>query len=121
MDLDPSDIGPIPDPPDADVGDPAPPEPTTLAAALPRELGVMLVSAGVIGMVLPGPGTPALIAGGLILWPDAFGKAERWFQRRFPRTHRQGIGHINRFLSDLERRYPGSTRPAVEKPESKSS
>ena len=82
---------------------------TALASSLPKELGVMLVSAGVIGMVLPGPGAPALVAGGLILWPRAFSKAERWFQTRFPGAHRQGMGHINRFLTDLERRYPGST------------
>jgi Putative transmembrane protein (PGPGW) len=92
-------------------------EPTGLASSLPKELGVMLVSAGVIGVVLPGPGAPALVAGGLILWPEAFGKAERWFRKRFPQTHRQGMGHVNRFLTDLERRYPGSTRPRPEKPE----
>jgi Putative transmembrane protein (PGPGW) len=94
---------------DATSGDPAPAEPTGLATSLPKELGVMLVSAGIIGVVLPGPGAPALVAGGLILWPEAFGKAERWFQKRFPQTHRQGMGHIHRFLTDLERRYPGST------------
>lgn len=88
-----------------------------LAASLPKELGVMLVSAGVIGVVLPGPGAPALVAGGLILWPEAFSKAERWFQRRFPQAHRQGMGHINRFLTDLERRYPGSTGPGPGKGE----
>lgn len=85
--------------------------PAGLSASLPKELGVMLVSAGVVGFVLPGPGVPALVAGGLILWPGGFGKAERWFQRRFPEAHRQGMGHISRFLNDLERRYPGSTRP----------
>src|SRR5438132_8040435 len=42
----------------------------------PKELGVMLVSAGLIGVVLPGPGAPALLAGGLILWPEGFGKVE---------------------------------------------
>lgn len=84
--------------------------PAGLAGSLPKDLGVMLVSAGVIGVVLPGPGVPALVAGGLVLWPGAFGKAERWFQKRYPEAHRQGLGHIHRFLTDLERRYPGSTR-----------
>ncbi len=83
--------------------------PAGLAGTLPKDLGVMLVSAGVIGVVLPGPGVPALVAGGLVLWPGAFGKAERWFQKRFPDAHRQGMDHLHRFLSDLERRYPGST------------
>jgi hypothetical protein len=75
----------------------------------PRELGVLLVSAGVAGFVLPGPGVPALIAGGLILWPKAFGKMDGWFRHRFPAAHRTGMGQLGRFLSDLERRYPGAT------------
>jgi hypothetical protein len=93
------------------AGDPPadPAAPTGLAVTPPKDLGLMLVSAGVIGVVLPGPGVPALVAGGLILWPEAFGSVERWLQKRFPETHRKGIGHINRFLTDLERRYPGST------------
>ena len=36
---------------------------------LPKEIGVMLIAAGVVGLILPGPGTPALIAGGVALWP----------------------------------------------------
>jgi hypothetical protein len=106
-----------PDSENVDTPDPQPagePQPVLdpgMAASLPKELGVMLVSAGVIGVVLPGPGAPALVAGGLILWPEAGGRVERWFQRRFPEAHRQGMGHVNRFLADLERRYPGSTRP----------
>ena len=42
--------------------------------ALPKEVGVMLLSAGVVGFVMPGPGTPAIIAGGLVLWPEGFGR-----------------------------------------------
>lgn len=118
MDHDPHELDPFPPPEpradDATNGEPAPGDPPGLAEALPKELGVMLVSAGVIGMVLPGPGAPALVAGGLILWPEAFGKAERWFRKRFPDAHRQGMGHVNRFLTDLERRYPGSTRRETE-------
>jgi Putative transmembrane protein (PGPGW) len=105
---------PVASPESPAAGDPpadtASPEPTALAVTPPKDLGLMLVSAGVIGVVLPGPGVPALVAGGLILWPEAFGKAERWLQKRFPDTHRKGIGHMNRFLADLERRYPGSTK-----------
>jgi hypothetical protein len=79
------------------------------AKSPPKELGVMLLSAGLVGFVLPGPGIPALLAGGLILWPRGFGKIEGWMQRRFPETHRAGRDQLDRFLSDLERRYPGST------------
>src|SRR5262245_44758395 len=108
------DPAPIPEPQadDPAAHEPEPLTPTGLASSLPKELGVMLISAGILGVVLPGPGAPALIAGGLILWPEAFGKAERWFQKRFPQAHRQGMGHVNRLLADLERRYPGSTGSA---------
>ncbi len=78
---------------------------------LPRELAAMLVVAGIVGIVLPGPGTPALIAGGIALWPNAFGKLESWFARRNPRLHRKGMEQLQRYLSDLEKRYPNSTRP----------
>jgi hypothetical protein len=73
---------------------------------LPREVGAMLVSVGVLGWVLPGMmGTPALIAGGLVLWPSAFGRVEGWFQRRYPELHKQGMRQVGRYLDDLERRY----------------
>jgi hypothetical protein len=75
---------------------------------LPKELGVMLLTAGIVGFILPGPGTPAIIAGGLALWPEAFGKLESWLERSHPNVHRQGVRQINRFLNDLEKRYPYS-------------
>ena len=76
---------------------------------LPKELGVLLASVGVLGFVLPGvAGTPALIAGGLVLWPRTFGKVEGWFSRRFPAAHRKSMQQVGRFLDDLERRYPHS-------------
>jgi hypothetical protein len=74
---------------------------------LPREVGAMLVSVGVLGAVLPGMmGAPALIAGGLVLWPSAFGKVEEWFQSRYPVLHKQGMRQVSRYLDDLEQRYP---------------
>jgi len=74
---------------------------------LPREVGAMLVSVGVLGWILPGmAGTPALIAGGLVLWPSTFGKVEEWFQRRYPVLHKQGMRQVGRYLDDLEQRYP---------------
>src|SRR5271170_3295942 len=76
---------------------------------LPKELGVMLITAGIVGFVLPGPGTPAIIAGGLVLWPNAFGKLETWLEQAHPRVHKKGMQQINRFLSDLQKRYPYPT------------
>ena len=78
---------------------------------LPKEVGVMLVSVGVLGFVLPAvAGTPAIVAGGLVLWPRTFGKLERWVQRRFPRVYNEGLRQIGRYLDDLEQRFPDSTR-----------
>ena len=74
---------------------------------VPKELGVLLVVGGIGGLLLPGPvGSPFLILGGVILWPAAFGRVEKCFERRFPRLHKQGMTQIARFVTDLERRYP---------------
>ncbi len=81
---------------------------------LPREVGVMLLTAGIIGFILPGPGTPAIIAGGIALWPDAFGKVESWFARRYPFAHQKSMQQIGRYLNDLEKRYPNSTKPQTQ-------
>lgn len=100
------------DPPEAVVGaEPEPAEATVRQIReLPKEVGLMLVSVGALGMVLPGMmGTPALIAGGLVLWPKAFGRVEDWFGRRHPKAHRQGLRQVGRFLADLERRYPAAS------------
>ena len=75
--------------------------------SLPKELGVLLVVAGIGGLLLPGPvGTPFLIVGGVILWPAAFRRVERCFHKRLPRMHAVGIRQMKRFITDLERRYP---------------
>jgi hypothetical protein len=73
------------------------------------KIGVMLITVGVIGVLLPGPvGTPFLIAGGLVFWPKGFVRFELWVSRRFPRSHEIGLAQIERYLADLENRYPGS-------------
>jgi hypothetical protein len=78
---------------------------------LPPEIGVLLIVMGVAGLLLPGPvGSPFLVAGGIALWPSAFRKAEHWLQRTAPGLYDKGIGQMERFLADLERRYPGSMR-----------
>ena len=74
---------------------------------LPKEVGVLLLAAGVGGVLLPGPiGSPFLIMAGVVLWPRLFLRVEVAFERRFPGLHRQGVRQIKRFLSDLESRYP---------------
>ncbi len=74
---------------------------------LPPEIAVLLFSVGCLGFVLPGMvGTPAIVAGGLVLWPGRFGKIETWFETRFPKIHHKSMKQLGRFLDDLERRYP---------------
>jgi hypothetical protein len=74
---------------------------------MPKEVGVLLVLAGIGGLLLPGPwGTPFIIVGGVVLWPRVFERVEIAFGRRFPKAHRQGVRQIQRFLADLDRRYP---------------
>ena len=74
---------------------------------LPREVGVLLIVAGLGGILLPGPvGSPFLLLGGVVLWPRAFHRLEACFLKRFPNAHHQSMRQIVRFLKDLERRYP---------------
>jgi hypothetical protein len=75
--------------------------------AMPKEVGVLLIVAGLGGLVLPGPlGTPFLVMGGVVLWPKAFEKLETLLARKFPKVHHEGVQTIIRFVEDLERRYP---------------
>jgi hypothetical protein len=74
---------------------------------LPTPVGVLLVGLGVAGLVLPGPmGTPLIVAGGLVLAPRTFHKVEKYFERRFPKFHKTGLAIVERFVNDLEKRYP---------------
>ncbi len=91
---------------------PTPDEPTLQAQVervhtLPREVGVLLLVVGIGGVLLPGPvGTPFVIMGGVVLWPKLFQRAESYFTRKFPKTYRKSIRQLDRFLDDLEHRYP---------------
>lgn len=78
-----------------------------LVGTLPREVGILLIVAGLGGILLPGPiGSPFLLLGAVTLSPRLFAKLEMRFRQRFPRLHKRGTRQIKRFLTDLERRYP---------------
>lgn len=81
---------------------------------LPPEVGVVLVGVGGLGLILPGiVGTPLLLAGAVVLMPSVFTRCERWAQRRFPKSHHIGMCCVERFVDDLEKRYPNTkTAPA---------
>lgn len=77
---------------------------------LPTPVGLMLIGAGVAGLILPGPvGTPLIIAGGLVLAPKTFDRVASYFGDRFPHLHRTGLDAVERFLTDMDRRFPPDT------------
>ena len=74
---------------------------------LNRSVGWLLISAGIIGIIVPGVlGTPFLIMGALVLWPGNHKRVERWRQGHSPKVFHGAMKQINRFLNDLEKRYP---------------
>ncbi len=81
-----------------------------LLGKLPPEIGMLLVISGVAGVLLPGlVGTPLLIAGGVSIWPKTFEPIERWFSRKFPSVHKEGVIQIKEFISDLHKRFPDNS------------
>jgi hypothetical protein len=76
---------------------------------LPRDVGWMMVSVGVLRVILPGvPGVPFLIAGAAVLAPGGQRLLTRWARGRPRGVVHGGLKQIGRWLDDLERRYPRS-------------
>jgi hypothetical protein len=76
---------------------------------LTAEAGWTLITAGLVGVVVPGiAGTPFLVAGILILLPGGPQLLSRWSRGNLPGFARFGARLIARLLDDLERRYPHS-------------
>ncbi len=70
------------------------------AEQLPKEAGWLLITAGVVGLVVPGVmGTPFLLAGAVVLAPGGSQLLSRW-------AGHSAMRQVSRFLDDLERRYP---------------
>ncbi len=79
------------------------------ARRLPKDLGYLLVVGGLIGVVSPGIlGLDMLALGALLLWPGNRRRMELWLADHpsAPRLLRGGIKQIDRFLENLESRYP---------------
>ena len=79
---------------------------------LPPEVASMLILIGILGIPLPGPGIPFILAGGLAIWPRTFKPIEERFRHKFPTAHVSVFQLLGRFVEDLNRRYPGSIAPA---------
>jgi hypothetical protein len=74
---------------------------------LPKEAGWMLVTVGVVGLVLPGIlGTPFLLAGTVVVVPSGRKLLSRWVGRNPPKFVGSAMRQIDRFIDDLDRRYP---------------
>jgi hypothetical protein len=74
---------------------------------LPTPVGLLLLGLGVVGVILPGPmGAPLVVASGLVLAPRTFTKVEKCVRRRFPQMHKAGLAIVERYVNDLEKRYP---------------
>jgi hypothetical protein len=74
---------------------------------LPRDVGWLLITAGLVGVIVPGVlGVPFLVLGGLVVMPLTSRRAERWLGGHTPKMFKGSVRQINRFLDDLDRRYP---------------
>ena len=74
---------------------------------LPPSVGVTLMTAGVVGAVLPGSvGAPLILAGGMVLAPRLFQRLDDIVKDKFPKARHHGLRALDRFLDDFERRYP---------------
>lgn len=76
-------------------------------ANLPPDIGWLMVSIGVLGVVLPGIiGTPFLVAGVAVLTPGGPKLLTRWAGNKPNGFVHKGLRQIGRWLDDLDRRYP---------------
>jgi hypothetical protein len=79
---------------------------------LPTGAGWLLITAGVVGLVVPVvPGMPFLLTGAILLTPGGSRLLVRWVGRNPPKFVRSMMRPISRFLDDLERRDPRSRSP----------
>jgi hypothetical protein len=76
---------------------------------IPPEVATLFILIGILGIPLPGPGIPFILAGGLALWPRTFGPIDNQFRRKYPRAHDSVSGLLDRFQRDLNNRYPGNS------------
>lgn len=82
-------------------------------AELPHDLGYAMLILGVVGVAIPGPvpmGTPFVVLGTIVLWPGLLARTGGPLARRCPCIFRILVDFADHLRSDLERRYPGSTR-----------
>jgi hypothetical protein len=73
----------------------------------PREMGVLLIALGISELIPPEPiGMVFVALGGLVFWSRGFRAVDRWLGRKLPKAHRGYRKFFDRFVVDMERRYP---------------
>jgi len=79
---------------------------------LNRNMGWVLISAGLVGIVIPGViGTPFVILGSLVLWPGNQKLLDKWRRNHRSRFVDAALRQVDRYLDDIERRYPTNDKP----------
>ncbi len=80
---------------------------------LPKDMAVMLISLGLVGVAIPGPippGASFILLGTVILWPNVLVRTGGPLAHRFPRVFRMLVHFASDLHRDLDRRYPDSQR-----------
>ena len=78
----------------------------------PREMGVLVIALGISELIPPEPiGMGFVVLGGLVFWPRGFRAVDGWFGRKLPKAHRGYRKFFDRFVADMERRYPRAALP----------
>lgn len=78
---------------------------------LNRNMGWVLISAGMVGVILPGIiGTPFVILGSLVLWPGNQKLLDKWRRNHRSRFVDTALRQVDRYLDDIERRYPANNK-----------
>jgi len=78
---------------------------------LSRNMGWVLISAGLVGIVIPGViGTPFVILGSLVLWPGNQKLLDKWRRNHRSRFVDVALRQVDRYLDDIERRYPANNK-----------
>ncbi len=78
---------------------------------LNRNMGWVLISAGLVGIVIPGViGTPFVILGSLVLWPGSQKLLDKWRRNHRSRFVNAALRQVDRYLDDIERRYPANSK-----------
>jgi hypothetical protein len=81
---------------------------------LPRDVGWLLIGAGLLGVILPGViGFPFVIAGTAVVTARRPMPLTRWIGRNPPKLVQRSLRQISRMLDDLERRYPSVANKAT--------